>query len=112
MALVTGDFQFAYLIFRLFFTFLLCHAIYRLARLYLPSVHSVLIVFMYAAFYTLSTRYYFGNLFDPMSHLVMLTALYYCHQRQFWSFFWLFDPGSFHQGNHESCWCLLLSDEP
>jgi len=95
MTLVTGDFQFGYEIYRLFFTFLLCLAIYRLARLYLPSAHSILVVFVYSAFYTLSTRYYFGNLFDPMSHLVILTALYYCQQRQFWSFFWLLVLGIF-----------------
>ncbi|HSY17037.1 MAG TPA: hypothetical protein VK815_01825 [Candidatus Acidoferrales bacterium] len=95
MTLITGDFQFAYMIFRFFFTFLLCHAIYRLARLYLPSAQSVLIVFIYGCFYTLSTRYYFGNLLDPMSHLVMLTALYYCRQRRFCSFFWLFVLGVF-----------------
>ena len=95
MTLLTGDFQFAYMMFRLFFTFLLCHTIYRLARSYLPSVHSVLVVFIYAAFYTLSTRYYFGNLFDPMSHLVILAGLYYCRQRQFWSFFWVFILGVF-----------------
>ncbi|MDR3457402.1 MAG: hypothetical protein P4N60_08150 [Verrucomicrobiae bacterium] len=95
MTLITGDFQFSYMIFRFFFTFLLCQAIFRLARSYLPPVHAVLVVFIYGGFYTLSTRYYFGNLLDPMSHLVMLTALYYCRQRQFWTFFWLFILGVF-----------------
>jgi hypothetical protein len=93
--MVNGDFVFSYLTYRFFFTFLLCHAIYRLARLYLPAQTSVLVVFLYGAFYTLSTRYYYGNLLDPMSHLVMLTAFYYCHQRKFWCFFWLFVLGVF-----------------
>jgi hypothetical protein len=95
MALGNGDFKFSYLAYRFFFTFLLCHSIYRLARLYLSPQNSILIVFLYGAFYPLSTRYYHGNLLDPMSHLVMLTALYYCRLRQFWSFFWLFVLGVF-----------------
>jgi hypothetical protein len=95
MALSNGDFIFSYLAYRFFFTFLLCHAIYRLARLYLSPQNSILIVFLYGAFYPLSTRYYYGNLLDPMSHLVMVTAFYYCRLRKFWSFFWLFVLGVF-----------------
>jgi hypothetical protein len=95
MALTNGTFFFSYVIYRFFFTFLLCLSIYRLARLYLEPRTSVLIVFLYGVFYPLSTRYYYGNLLDPMSHLVMLTAFYYCRQRRFWSFFWLFVLGVF-----------------
>jgi hypothetical protein len=95
MTLTNGDFVFSYLAFRFFFTFLLCHSIYRLARCYLSPQNSIMVVFMYGAFYPLSIRYYFGNLLDPMSHLVMLTALYYCRQRKFWCFFWLFVLGVF-----------------
>jgi hypothetical protein len=95
MMLGNGDFEFSYLAYRFFFTFLLCQSIYRLARLYLTRHNSVLIVFLYGAFYPLSTRYYYGNLLDPMSHLVLLTALFYCRQRKFWSFFWLFVLGVF-----------------
>jgi hypothetical protein len=95
MTLTNSDFDFSYYAFRFFFTLLLCLAIYRLARLYLPTQASVLIVFLYGAFYSLSIRFYCGNLCDPMSHLIMLTALYYCRLRQFWSFFWLFILGVF-----------------
>ncbi len=95
LALSNGDFVFSYLAYRFFFTFLLCQAIYRLARPYLSPQNSILIVFLYGVFYPLSTRYYYGNLLDPMSHLVMVTAFYYCWQRKFWSFFWLFVLGIF-----------------
>src|SRR5450756_120722 len=95
MLLTNSDFLFSYLMFRFFFTFVLCLSIYRLARCYLSTPNSVAVVFLYAAFYPLSTRYYFGNLLDPMSHLVMFTALYYCRQGRFWSFFWLFILGVF-----------------
>jgi hypothetical protein len=95
MALGNGDFVFSYVIYRFFFTFLLCLSIYRLARLYLPAGHSVLIVFLYGAFYPLSTRYYYGNLLDPTSHLVMLSAFYYARQQRFWTFFSLFVLGMF-----------------
>jgi hypothetical protein len=95
MTLTNGDLLFSYLTYRFFFTFLLCHAIYCFARCYLSPQSSVLIVFWYAAFYPLSTRYYSGNLLDPMSHLVMIMAFYFCWQRRFWSFFWLFVLGVF-----------------
>ena len=95
MTLGNGDLVFSYLAYRFFFTFLLCLSIYRLARCYLSPQNSIFVVFIYGAFYPLSTRYNSGNLLDPMSHLVMLTAFYYCRQRQFWSFFWLFVMGVF-----------------
>ena len=95
MALTNGDFVFSYLVFRFFFTFLLCLSIYRLARCYLAPTNSVMVVFLYGAFYPMSTRYYFGNLLDPMSHLVMFTAFYYARQKKFWQFFWLFILGMF-----------------
>jgi len=95
MTLIEGNFVWAYVLFRFFFTFLLCLSIYRLARLYVPAQASMLIVFMYGAFYTLSTRYYNGNLLDPMSHLAMFTAFYYCRQRKFRHFFWVFLFGVF-----------------
>jgi hypothetical protein len=95
MTLTNGDFVFSYVLFRFFFTFLLCLAIYRLARCYLAPQPAVMIVFLYGAFYPMSTRLYFGNLLDPMSHLVMFSALYYARQKRFWEFFWLFVLGVF-----------------
>jgi hypothetical protein len=95
MLLTNSDFIFSYVMFRFFFTFVLCLSIYRLARLYLPAQYSVMVVFMYGAFYPMSTRYYYGNLLDPMSHLVMFSAFYYARQKRFWEFFWLFVLGVF-----------------
>jgi hypothetical protein len=95
MLLTNADFVFSCVMFRFFFTFILCLSIYRLARLYLLPQYSVLVVFLYGAFYPMSTRYYHGNLLDPMSHLVMFSAFYYARQKRFWEFFWLFVLGMF-----------------
>ncbi|MGB7746795.1 MAG: hypothetical protein WBN75_05845 [Verrucomicrobiia bacterium] len=95
MILCNGDFIFSYLAYRFFFTFLVCQSIYMFARLYLAPRDAVIVVLFYAVFYPLSTRYYYGNLLDPMSHAVMLAALACCQRRQFWQVFWLFVLGMF-----------------
>jgi hypothetical protein len=95
MTLCNGDFVFSYLVYRFFFTFLVCQSIYIFARLYLVPRDAVIVVLLYAAFYPLSTRYYYGNLLDPMLHAVMLAALTCCQRRQFWQLFWLFVLGMF-----------------
>jgi len=95
MILCNGDFVFSYLAYRFFFTFLVCQSIYTFARLYLVPRDAVIVVLFYAAFYPLSTRYYYGNLLDPMSHAVMLAALTCCQRRQFGQVFWLFVLGMF-----------------
>jgi hypothetical protein len=95
MVLTNGDFVFSYVVFRFFFTLVLCLAIYRLARCYLEPQPGVMVVFLYGAFYPMSTRFYFGNLLDPMSHLVMLSAFYYARQKKFREFFSLFVLGVF-----------------
>ncbi len=95
MILSNGDFVFSYLGYRFIFTFLVCQAIYKFARLYLNPRDAVLVVLLYAAFYPLSTRYYNGNLLDPMSHAVMLAALVCCRRNQFWPVFWLLALGMF-----------------
>jgi hypothetical protein len=95
MILCNGDFVFSYLAYRFFFTFLVCQSIYTFARLYLTPRDAVIVVLFYAAFYPMSTRYYFGNLLDPMSHAVMLAALTCCHRRQLGQVFWLMVLGMF-----------------
>jgi hypothetical protein len=82
MMLCNGDFGFSYLVYRFLFTFLVCLSIYHFARIYLPPRDAVIAVLLYAAFYPLSTRYYFGNMLDPMSHAIMIAALTYCHRRK------------------------------
>lgn len=95
MILCTGDFVFSYLAYRFFFTFLVCESIYLFARLYLAPRDAVIVVLFYAAFYPLSTRFYYGNLLDPMSHAVMLAALTGCQRQRYWQVFWLFVLGMF-----------------
>lgn len=95
LVLGNGNFLLSYLAYRFFFTWLVCLSIYKFARLYLPSRDAVLAVLIYAAFYPLSTRYYFGNLLDPMSHAAMITTLRFCQLRGFWCVFWLFILGVF-----------------
>jgi hypothetical protein len=95
MLLCNGDFFFSYLTYRFFFTFLVCQSSYMFARLYLAPRDAVIVVLFYAAFFPLSTRFYYGNLLDPMSHTVMLAALACCQRRQFWQVFWLFALGMF-----------------
>ena len=95
MILGNGDFVFSYLAYRFFFTFLVCQSIYLFGRLYLTPRDAVIVVLLYAAFYPLSTRYYYGNLLDPMSHAVMLATLTCCQRRQSWQMFWLFVLGMF-----------------
>ncbi|HUA39268.1 MAG TPA: hypothetical protein VMA35_12825 [Candidatus Sulfopaludibacter sp.] len=95
MILGTGDFAYSYFVYRLFFTFLLCLVIYTFARLYLAPRDAVIVVLFYALFYPLSTRYYNGNLLDPMSHAVILAAFTCCQRRRFGELFWLFVLGMF-----------------
>jgi len=93
--LCNGDFDYSYFVYRLFFTFLVCQAIYGFARSYLAPRDAIIVVLFYAAFYPLSTRYYNGNLLDPMSHAAILVALTFCQRRQFGQFFWMFVLGMF-----------------
>jgi hypothetical protein len=95
MLLSNGDFVFSYVVYRFLFTFLACQSFYTFARLYLIRRDAVIVVLLYAAFYPLSTRYYNGNLLDPMSHAVMLAILTCCHRGQFARVFWLFVLGVF-----------------
>jgi hypothetical protein len=95
MAAGNADFLFSYLAYRFLFTFLVCQAIYKFAREYLSPRDAVLAVLVYGAFYPLSTRYYNGNLLDPMSHATFMAALTCCHRRAFWLLFWFFALGMF-----------------
>jgi hypothetical protein len=114
MLQTNGSFTFSYLAYRFFFTCLLCHAIYTFARLYLRPLHAIIVVLVYAAFYRLSTRYYYGNLCDPTSHTVMLMALFFCQRRQFGAVICLVVLGTFIKETMlviAPCW-LLLGPEP
>jgi hypothetical protein len=95
MLLGNGNFALSYLGYRFLFTFLTCQSIYAFARQYLTPHNAIIVVLFYALFYPLSTRYYFGNLLDPMSHAVILAALTRSQGGRFGPFFWLFTLGMF-----------------
>jgi hypothetical protein len=95
MLLSNGNFLFSYLAYRFLFTFLLCQAVYMMARLYLPPRDSVIVVLLYAAFYSLSVRYSFGNLIDPMSHAAIIGTLVCCHQQRLGPLMCMFVLGMF-----------------
>jgi len=82
MILGNGDFIFSYLLYRFFFTLLVCKFAYDLARHFLTSSQAFIVVLLYALFYPLSTRYYSGNLLDPMTHAAILAALICCRRQQ------------------------------
>jgi hypothetical protein len=95
MLLGNGNFVYSYLGYRFLFTFLACQSIYVFARRYLTPHNAIIVVMIYALFYPLSTRHYFGNLLDPLSHAVMVAALACCRGGRFRPFFWLFILGMF-----------------
>jgi hypothetical protein len=112
MFLSNGSFVFSYLAYRFFFTFLLCHLIYKFARLCLDPVWSTGVVLLYALFYPLSIRYYYGNLCDPTSHAAMLAALIFCQRREFWPALCSVALGTFIKETIlivAPCWLLLGS---
>ncbi|MDD5064234.1 MAG: hypothetical protein PHQ35_05675 [Phycisphaerae bacterium] len=95
MVLFSGDFLFAYYIYRLFFTFAVCLSLYKLSRMYNPHKDSLIVVLLYAIFYPLSIRYYYGNLLDPMFHSIFILALMYCQKRKIREVFFLVTMGMF-----------------
>lgn len=95
MVLFSGDFLFAYYIYRLFFTFAVCLSLYKLSRMYNPHEGSLIVVLLYAIFYPLSIRYYYGNLLDPMFHFIFILALIYCQKRKMLEVFFLVTMGMF-----------------
>jgi hypothetical protein len=95
MVLFSGDFLFAYYIYRLFFTFVVCLSLYKLSRMYNPHKDSLIVVLLYAIFYPLSIRYYYGNLLDPMFHSIFILALMFCQKRKMREVFFLVTMGMF-----------------
>lgn len=93
--LLNGDFIIAYCTYRLFFTFLICLSLYKLSRIYNPHKDSFIVVLLYAVFYPLSIRHYYGNLLDPMFHFIFISALFYCQRRKMPELFLLLTAGMF-----------------
>jgi hypothetical protein len=74
---LTGDWLFACLAYRCFFTFWFLWAYYRFVRLFLPLGRGLTAVAVYLALFPLSVQYYMGQLTDPMSHALFALGLIY-----------------------------------
>jgi hypothetical protein len=74
---LTGDWLFAWLAYRCFFTYWFLWACYRFARL-VHRPHSALVVALLPLlFYPFSIQYYRGQPTDPISHFLFVLALVY-----------------------------------
>jgi hypothetical protein len=71
---VTGDWLFACLAYRWFFTYWFVWGCYRLARLWLSPALALLTLVPVAALYPLSVWFYLGQLTDPLSHALFVFA--------------------------------------
>jgi hypothetical protein len=75
LELATGDWWFACLSYRWFFTYWFMWGYYWFARLFLTRGLALLAVAVYPILYPLSIRYYGGQLTDPMSHALFVLGL-------------------------------------
>ncbi len=74
---LTGDWMFACLAYRWFFTYWFLWGSYRFARLFLAPALARLTLVPIAVLYPLSVLYYWGQLTDPLSHALFVLALIY-----------------------------------
>jgi hypothetical protein len=74
---LSGDWLFACLVYRWFFTTWFLWASYRLARLFHPQRIALIAVLLLLPFYPLSIKFYAGQLTDPMIHALFVLALVY-----------------------------------
>ncbi|MFL5240526.1 MAG: hypothetical protein ACJ8FY_00300 [Gemmataceae bacterium] len=79
---LTGDWWFACLAYRWFFSYWFLEAAYRFARLYLPERRAQWTLVPLACLYPFSILYYWGQLTDPMSHALFVLALLYTVQNR------------------------------
>jgi hypothetical protein len=77
---LTGDWTFACIVYRWFFTFWFVAGCYRFARLWLRPLWALATLLPVAALYPLSVWYYWGQLTDPLSHALFVLALIYTVQ--------------------------------
>lgn len=73
----TGDWWFACVAYRWFFTYWLLWAAHRLARRFLGPVPAAATLAPLLLLYPLSVLYYLGQLTDPLSHALFVLALVY-----------------------------------
>ena len=74
---VTGDWWFACLAYRWFFTYWFVWGWYRFARLFLAAPAALLSLLPLPLLYPLSVLYYWGQLTDPLSHALFVLAFLY-----------------------------------
>jgi hypothetical protein len=74
---VTGDWTFACAAYRWFFTYWFVWGCYRFARLWLPAALALIATLPVGALYPLSVLYYWGQLTDPLSHALFVSAFIY-----------------------------------
>ncbi len=79
---ITGDWWFACLAYRWFFTYWFLEAAYLFARLYLPERLARWTLLPLVCLYPFSVLYYWGQLTDPMSHAFFGLALLYTVQNR------------------------------
>jgi hypothetical protein len=77
LELWTGDWAFACLAYRCFFTYWFLWGFYRFVRLTHRPRTALFGLAVYAILYPLSVQYYMGQLTDPMSHALFALALVY-----------------------------------
>jgi hypothetical protein len=71
----TGDWLFACLVYRWFFTFWFLWGYYQFARLFHAPARALLTLVPYLLLYPLSILYYGGQLTDPLSHALFALSL-------------------------------------
>jgi hypothetical protein len=77
---ITGDFWFACIAYRWFFTYWFLWASWRFARLFHTPERALLTLLPLLALYPLSVEHYNGQLTDPLSHALFALALIYVVQ--------------------------------
>jgi hypothetical protein len=73
--LVTGNWRFACLAYRFFFTYWVLWAMQRFGEMFLPSGRAGWIIAVYVVLYPLSIWYYSGQLTDPLSHFLFILSM-------------------------------------
>jgi hypothetical protein len=79
---LTGQFLFACLAYRWFFTWWFLWGAYRLARLFLTPRRAVLTLAPVVVLYPMSVFHYWGQLTDPLSHALFMLSLIWLFQHR------------------------------
>lgn len=84
LELLTGDWWFACIAYRWFFSYWFVWSWLRFARLFLPPRPALATLGVLLVYYPLSVQYYWGQLTDPLSHALFVLALIYLVQDRVW----------------------------